>query len=65
MLSPEVKPVIVRGSEQTSVASVRKESERALVRAAVRVMSGLNVTFEKIRIGNEGAHAGWAYRMEP
>lgn len=65
MLSPEVKPVIVRGSEQTSVASVRKESERALVRAAVRVMAGLNVTFEKIRIGNEGAHAGWAYRMEP
>lgn len=65
MLSPEVKPVIVRGSEQTSVASVRKESERALVRAAVRVMSGLKVTFEKIRIGNEGAHAGWAYRMEP
>lgn len=65
MLSPEVKPVIVRGSEHTSVASVRKESERALVRAAVRVMSGLNMTFEKIRIGNEGAHAGWAYRMEP
>ncbi|KAE8551421.1 hypothetical protein EYB25_005308 [Talaromyces marneffei] len=65
MLSPDVRPVIVRGSEQTSIASVRKESERALVRAAVRVMSGFNVTFEKIRIGNEGAHAGWAYRMEP
>ncbi|EED15598.1 sister chromatid cohesion factor (Chl12), putative [Talaromyces stipitatus ATCC 10500] len=65
MLSPEVKPVIVRGSEQASVASVRKESERALVRAAVRVMSGLNVTFEKVRVGNDGVHAGWAYRMEP
>lgn len=65
MLSPDVKPVLVRGSEQNSVASVRKESEKALVRAAVKVMAGVNVTFEKVRVGNEGAHAGWAYRMEP
>ncbi|RDW83744.1 putative sister chromatid cohesion factor (Chl12) [Aspergillus mulundensis] len=66
MLSPDVKPVVVRGSEQKSVASVRKESERALVQSAVRVMTGLGVTFEKVRIENEGgAHGGWAYRMEP
>ncbi|KAL4927259.1 putative sister chromatid cohesion factor (Chl12) [Aspergillus undulatus] len=66
MLSPDVKPVVVRGSEQRTVASVRKESERALVQSAVRVMAGLGVTFEKVRIENEGgAHGGWAYRMEP
>ncbi|KKA22647.1 Sister chromatid cohesion factor (Chl12) [Rasamsonia emersonii CBS 393.64] len=67
MLSPDVKPVVVRGSgEQNSVASVRKESERALIRSAVRVMSGLGVTFEKARVENEnGAHGGWIYRMEP
>ncbi|RHZ65952.1 putative sister chromatid cohesion factor (Chl12) [Aspergillus thermomutatus] len=67
MLSPDVKPVVVRGSgEQKSVASVRKESERALVQAAVRVMAGLGVTFEKVRIeGEGGGHGGWAYRMEP
>lgn len=66
MLSPDVKPVVVRGSEQKSVASVRKESERALIQSAVRVMAGLGVTFEKVRIENEGgAHGGWAYRMEP
>ncbi|KAL1964411.1 hypothetical protein VTN77DRAFT_6969 [Rasamsonia byssochlamydoides] len=67
MLSPDVKPVVVRGSgEQKSVASVRKESERALIRSAVRVMSGLGVTFEKARVENEGgAHGGWVYRMEP
>ncbi|KAL4916533.1 hypothetical protein BDW62DRAFT_186239 [Aspergillus aurantiobrunneus] len=66
MLSPDVKPVVVRGSEQKSVASVRKESERALVQSAVRVMAGLGVTFEKVRIENEGgAYGGWAYRMEP
>ncbi|OOF94841.1 hypothetical protein ASPCADRAFT_51161 [Aspergillus carbonarius ITEM 5010] len=66
MLSPDVKPVVVRGSgEQRSVASVRKESERALVQSAVRVMAGLGVRFEKVRIENAGAHNGWAYRMEP
>ncbi|RAL12812.1 putative sister chromatid cohesion factor (Chl12) [Aspergillus homomorphus CBS 101889] len=67
MLSPDVKPVVVRGSgEQRSVASVRKESERVLVQAAVRVMAGLGVRFEKVRVeGVGGAHGGWAYRMEP
>ncbi|KAL4941925.1 hypothetical protein BDV06DRAFT_193423 [Aspergillus oleicola] len=67
MLSPDVKPVVVRGagSDQRTVASVRKESERLLVQAAVRVMRGLGVTFEKVRIENEGAYGGWAYRMEP
>lgn len=67
MLSPDVKPVIVRGSgEQRSTASVRKESERALVQSAVRVMAGMGVTFEKVRVEHEGgSHGGWAYRMEP
>ncbi|PYH48787.1 putative sister chromatid cohesion factor (Chl12) [Aspergillus saccharolyticus JOP 1030-1] len=67
MLSPDVKPVVVRGSgEQRSIASVRKESERLLVQAAVRVMTGLGVRFEKVRVeGAGGAHSGWAYRMEP
>jgi chromosome transmission fidelity protein 18 len=67
MLSPDVKPVIVRGSgEQKSVASVRKDSERALIRSAVRIMSGLGVTFEQARVENEGGtHGGWVYRMEP
>ncbi|KAL2867143.1 putative sister chromatid cohesion factor (Chl12) [Aspergillus lucknowensis] len=66
MLSPDVKPVVVRGNEQKNVASVRKESERALVQAAVRVMTGLGITFEKVRVeGEGGAHSGWAYRMEP
>ncbi|KAL2810257.1 hypothetical protein BJX63DRAFT_322026 [Aspergillus granulosus] len=66
MLSPDVKPVVVRGSEQKSIASVRKDSERVLVQAAVRVMTGLGVTFEKVRVeGEGGTHGGWAYRMEP
>lgn len=67
MLSPDVKPVIVRGGgDQRSTASVRKESERALVQSAVRVMLGIGVTFEKVRVEHEGGgHGGWAYRMEP
>jgi chromosome transmission fidelity protein 18 len=67
MLSPDVKPVIVRtGGDNRSTASVRKESERALVQSAVRVMAGMGVTFEKIRVEHEGGgHGGWAYRMEP
>lgn len=67
MLSPDIKPVVVGGSGiQGSVASVRKESERALVQSAVRVMTGMGVTFEKTRVEKEGgAHGGWIYRMEP
>ncbi|OKL62254.1 Chromosome transmission fidelity protein 18 [Talaromyces atroroseus] len=65
MLSPDIKPVVVRGSDQSNVASVRKESEKALVLSAVKVMGGLGVTFERVRVGNEGSHTGWVYRMEP
>ena len=66
ILSPNVKPVVIRGSkEQGNVASVRKESERALVRMAVRAMIGMGVIFEKVRVENEGSYGGWAYRMEP
>lgn len=67
MLSPDIKPVVVGGSEgRTAIASVRKESERALVRAAVGVMSGLGVTFENARIESEGwTPSGRIYRMEP
>ncbi|KKZ61334.1 chromosome transmission fidelity protein 18 [[Emmonsia] crescens] len=67
MLAPEIKPVIVGGSgNQRGVASVRKDTERALVKSAVRVMSGLGVKFENTRVESEtGVHNGWVYRMEP
>ena len=67
ILSPDVKPVVIRGSgEQGNVASVRKESERALVKMAVRAMIGMGLTFEKVRVESDGSYGGgWAYRMEP
>jgi chromosome transmission fidelity protein 18 len=71
MLSPDVKPVVIGGSGgSSSVASVRKETEKQCVQNAVRVMHGLNVSFEKVKVevdGNAppGARASFIYRMEP
>lgn len=72
MISPEVKPIIVGGSGETKgVASVRKESEKRMVKRAVDVMSEIGVVFERGRL--EGSDVGaqkwgaseWVYRMEP
>ena len=70
MLAPDVKPVVVGGSGgQASVASVRKQSEKNCVKNAVRIMGGLNVSFENVRVEIEGggnhSHGGFVYRMEP
>ncbi|KAK2787838.1 hypothetical protein FQN52_007017 [Onygenales sp. PD_12] len=67
MLSPDIKPIVVGGSgSQRGIASVRKDTERALVKLAVRVMSGVGVKFENTRVESEGGvHNGWIYRMEP
>lgn len=70
ILNPDVRPVVVGGSAGGSVASVRKESEKIIVQNSVRVMAGLGVAFEKVKIENDGprnngAAGGWIYRMEP
>ncbi|KAH8804763.1 chromosome transmission fidelity protein-like protein 18 [Xylogone sp. PMI_703] len=68
MLTPEVKPIIVGGSgEQKGIASVRRESEKVLVKRAVDVMSTFSVIFERGRIEGEIGHRAtqWVYRMEP
>ncbi|KAI9790645.1 MAG: hypothetical protein M1833_001898 [Piccolia ochrophora] len=67
MLTPDVKPVVVGGSgSQRGVASVRRESEREMVRRAAGVMSGVGVRFERGRLETvDGRDAGWVYRMEP
>jgi chromosome transmission fidelity protein 18 len=68
MLTPEIKPIIVGGSgDQKGIASVRKESEKAMVKRAVDIMGTVGVTFERGKLegdfGNRGAQ--WVYRMEP
>lgn len=72
MLSPDVKPVIVNtgpsGSKSMATASVRKASEKALVKKAVEAMAATGVRFERSRVESEdfaNRNAGWVLRMEP
>ena len=66
MLTPDIKPVVVGGGDQRGIASVRRESERELVRRAVRVMTGIGVVFEKARVETTtSGYGGCVYRMEP
>lgn len=72
MLSPDVKPVIVNtgpsGSKSAATASVRKASEKALVKKAVEAMAATGVRFERSRVEVEdfaNRSGGWVFRMEP
>ena len=71
MLAPDVKPVVIGGSGGTgSVASVRKETEKCCIQTAVRVMHGLEIRFDQVKIEVDPAagptsRAAYAYRMEP
>jgi chromosome transmission fidelity protein 18 len=72
MLSPDVKPVIINtgpsGTKSFATASVRKASEKALVKKAVEAMAATGVRFERSRIEIEDAmnrSAGFVFRMEP
>ena len=72
MLSPDVKPVLVNtgasGTKSFATASVRKASEKELVRRAVDAMAATGVRFEKSRIETEDVanrRAGFVWRMEP
>ncbi|ORY11050.1 hypothetical protein BCR34DRAFT_565886 [Clohesyomyces aquaticus] len=72
LLSPDVKPVIVNtgpsGSKSAATASVRKASEKALVKRAVGAMAATGVRFERSRVELDdfaNRNGGWVYRMEP
>lgn len=68
MLTPEIKPIVVGGSgDQKGIASVRKESEKAMVKRAADLMGEIGVIFERGKLdGDFGNRAiQWVYRMEP
>ncbi|KAF7872345.1 hypothetical protein EAF04_003268 [Stromatinia cepivora] len=72
MISPDVKPIIVGGSGETKgVASVRKDTEKRMVKRAVDIMSEIGVVYERGRLEGNDTGAGkwgaseWVYRMEP
>ncbi|KAM5348447.1 hypothetical protein ACJ41O_008271 [Fusarium nematophilum] len=67
LVSPDVKPVVVGGS-QGSTASVRKESERAMVKRASEVLAEVGIAMQKGKIESESlVNRGpqYVYRMEP
>ena len=68
MLSPEIKPIVVGGSgDQRGIASVRKESEKAMVKRAADVMGDIGVVFERGKLEGDFGNrtTQWVYRMEP
>lgn len=71
LVTPDVKPVIVGGGggdqQQRGIASVRKSSEKELVRRAVNIMTEVGIKFERGRLETDGLGrpGGWVYRMEP
>lgn len=67
-----MKPVIVNtgasGSKSFASATVRKASEKALVKKSVEAMAATGIRFEKSRIETEdiaNRSAGFVWRMEP
>ncbi|PNY23991.1 Chromosome transmission fidelity protein 18 [Tolypocladium capitatum] len=67
IVSPDVKPVVVGGS-QGSMASVRKESERAMVRRASEVLADVGIALQRGKIESEtlpGRGPQYVYRMDP
>ncbi|TQW07847.1 sister chromatid cohesion factor (Chl12) [Cordyceps javanica] len=67
MISPDVKPVLVGGSEGTT-ASVRKESERLMVKRASEILAEVGIELLKGKIEGDTMSSRapqWVYRMEP
>lgn len=70
LVSPDVKPVLIGGgSDKGSVASVRREGERAMVKRAAGVLAEVGIQLIKGRIEEAGGavvgRTQWVYRMEP
>lgn len=67
LISPDVKPVVVGGSQGTT-ASVRKESERAMVKRASQVLAEVGIALEKGKIESDSLvnrTPQYVYRMDP
>ncbi|KAI0599975.1 hypothetical protein F4775DRAFT_83925 [Biscogniauxia sp. FL1348] len=67
LVSPDVKPVVVGGSG-SGTASVRKETEKVMVKRAADVLAQVGVELHRGKIETESAFSRgpqWVYRMEP
>ncbi|KUI68136.1 Chromosome transmission fidelity protein 18 [Cytospora mali] len=70
LISPEVKPVVVGGSsDKGAMASVRRESEKIMVKRAAEVLAEVGIALVKGKIEDPNplmvGRAQWVYRMDP
>ncbi|KAI0144318.1 hypothetical protein GGR57DRAFT_482787 [Xylariaceae sp. FL1272] len=69
MVSPDVKPVVVGGSgDSRGTASVRKDTEKAMVQRAANVLAEVGIELQRGKIESESPFSRgpqWVYRMEP
>ncbi|OTA93494.1 hypothetical protein M434DRAFT_395547 [Hypoxylon sp. CO27-5] len=69
LVSPDVKPVVVGGSgDQRGTASVRKDTEKAMVKRAADVLAEVGIELQRGKIESESPFSRgpqWVYRMEP
>ncbi|KAI1073685.1 hypothetical protein F5B20DRAFT_497164 [Whalleya microplaca] len=69
LLSPEVKPVVLGGSgDARGTASVRKDTEKAMVKRAADALAEVGIELQHGKIeGDSAFNRGpqWVYRMEP
>ncbi|KAI2468942.1 hypothetical protein F4781DRAFT_246780 [Annulohypoxylon bovei var. microspora] len=69
LVSPDVKPVVVGGSgDQKGTASVRRDTEKAMVKRAADTLAEVGIELERGKIESESLFSRgpqWVYRMEP
>ncbi|CAJ2502060.1 Uu.00g049130.m01.CDS01 [Anthostomella pinea] len=69
LVSPEVKPVVVGGSgDIKGTASVRKDTEKTMVKRAADVLAEVGIELQRGKIESESMFSRgpqWVYRMEP
>ncbi|XDG06768.1 hypothetical protein ABKA04_006383 [Annulohypoxylon sp. FPYF3050] len=69
LVSPDVKPVVVGGSgDQKGTASVRKDTEKAMVKRAAQTLAEVGIELQRGKIESESPFSrgpSWVYRMEP
>lgn len=70
LVSPDVKPVVVGGSgDKGAIASVRRESEKSMVKRGAEVLAEVGIALVKGKIEDSNpsmaGRAQWVYRMDP
>ncbi|KKA29926.1 hypothetical protein TD95_001464 [Thielaviopsis punctulata] len=66
LVAPDVKPVVINsGGEQRGMASVRKESEKRMVRRAAETLADVGITLQRGKIEGDFRGPQWVYRLEP